>query len=307
MNASSNDSVVLLGPARELRPAVPLTEEPVAPSPPTARPSPGFWGSLGWLVVLIVVCQLIPGFVVGLVAGLKGDDLAQLLLPALFVGQWLGVAVAVVLLWRRVGRCWVSELGLNRLPLWGTLLAVLCVPGLRVAAMGISLLMKALFGAQDPGAAAVQHAALDLPWWLCLLGLAVGPALNEELWFRGFLGRGLVGRYGPTVGILLTSLLFGLAHLDLVQGLYAVILGLGLHLMYRATRSLWVPIVVHFVFNAVAVVTVFLAGGAAQEELGATEAVVLLLLGAVAVVMMAAAGWGLYRLRPRDVGIAQAS
>jgi membrane protease YdiL (CAAX protease family) len=195
----------------------------------------------------------------------------------------------------------VSELGLNRLPLVPTLLAILSVPGLKVLLTGIVLLFGVAFGAQDPAKDLVMQSASSVPWWLVLLAIAVGPALNEELWFRGYLGRGLVGRYGPTAGILLTSLLFGVAHLSVVQGTYAAVLGLWLHLAYRATRSLWVPVLGHFLNNALAaLIAIILASEAsATTESGANDGVIALVICGVALAVLAAASWGLYRLRVR--------
>ncbi len=308
MSAASSDSAVLPAPvlAERLRPiAAPIeapTEVLAAPPQPTAltRPSPGILGSLGWSVVFILVCQVVPAFIGGMVCAVVGVPFTDYLFPALLGGQVLGVALAVFLLQRRLGWRWLSELGLNRLPLVPALLAILCVPGLKVLCAGVAILTQVLLGRQDQIVAVVESAAA-LPWWLALLVLAVGPALNEELWFRGFLGRGLVGRYGPTVGIILASLFFGLVHLSPIQSLYAVVLGVGAHLIYRATRSLWVPILVHFLFNAHALAHVALFGGVNSEAIGTTEMVVGGLIVSVSLAVLALAGWGLYRLRARVV------
>jgi hypothetical protein len=121
------------------------------------------------------------------------------------------------------------------------------------------------------------------------------------VWFRGFLGRGLLGRYGPTGGILITSLLFGLVHGNPVQSLYAVVLGLALHLIYRATRSLWVPILIHFLFNAMAVglsaLAVATAKAAPAAPIGTTEVIIGYAILGVLMAVSALAGWGLYRRR----------
>src|SRR5262249_32646273 len=86
-----------------------------------------------------------------------------------------------------------------------------------------------------------------------IFGSAIA-AVGEELCFRGFVGRGLVARYGPLRGVLITSLLFGLVHLEPVQASGAVILGLALHAVYLSTRSLWASIALHGFNNAMAFV-----------------------------------------------------
>jgi hypothetical protein len=55
------------------------------------------------------------------------------------------------------------------------------------------------------------------------------------------------------VGILLTSFFFGVIHLHPAQGIMAFLMGLCLHFAYLMTRSLWVPISLHFLNNSLSV------------------------------------------------------
>jgi len=68
----------------------------------------------------------------------------------------------------------------------------------------------------------------DLPLGVLILLIAVLPGVSEELSFRGILQPRLVERFGPAIGIVATSLLFGLIHFDLRQGLAAFAIGLWL-------------------------------------------------------------------------------
>jgi hypothetical protein len=77
--------------------------------------------------------------------------------------------------------------------------------------------------------------------------------VGEELWCRGFLGRGLVGRHGVVLGVLASAFFFGLIHVDPLQGTMAMLMGLWLHFVYLTTRSLWMPMLLHFLNNSVAV------------------------------------------------------
>src|SRR5262249_9404020 len=98
------------------------------------------------------------------------------------------------------------------------------------------------------------------PMWFAVSSIAVGPAIAEELWCRAFLGRGFVGRYGVFFGVLLTSIFFGAIHVDPHQGTAAIFMGLILHYTYLVTRSLWVPMLLHFTNNALAVVLPHFSG-----------------------------------------------
>ncbi|MCK2212338.1 CPBP family intramembrane metalloprotease [Actinomadura sp. ATCC 31491] len=88
-----------------------------------------------------------------------------------------------------------------------------------------------------------------------LLGFMAAAAVTEELLFRGILFRIVEERVGTWPALTLTGLLFGLSHLfnphaDL-WGAIAIAIEAGgmLAAAYAATRTLWVPIGVHFGWN----------------------------------------------------------
>jgi sodium transport system permease protein len=87
-------------------------------------------------------------------------------------------------------------------------------------------------------------------WWYALV-LAVLPAISEELLFRGFLLTGLRRRFQPLMAIFLSSLLFGLYHLNVFQFLPAVLLGLVLGLLTVKSGSILPAMVYHLLHNGV--------------------------------------------------------
>jgi uncharacterized protein len=68
------------------------------------------------------------------------------------------------------------------------------------------------------------------------------------------IGHGLIERWGLLRGMVLTSILFGLAHLAPAQALAVIPLGFAMHYVYVTTRSFWAPITLHFLNNAYAAV-----------------------------------------------------
>lgn len=86
-------------------------------------------------------------------------------------------------------------------------------------------------------------------WVLIFVGGCLLPGIGEEIYCRGILGRGLVGRHGVVVGVVATSLLFGAMHLEPVQATSAFVLGLGLHGLFLVTRSLPTAVVLHTLNN----------------------------------------------------------
>lgn len=88
---------------------------------------------------------------------------------------------------------------------------------------------------------------------ILIVALALGPAVGEELVFRGLIGRGLIHRYGAWKGVLLTSVLFGIAHLWPPQVLATIPVAIVLHTLYLQTRTIWIPVMVHTCNNWLAV------------------------------------------------------
>ena len=86
------------------------------------------------------------------------------------------------------------------------------------------------------------------------LALVAVPAVSEELLFRGLLLPGLERRHGARVGLVLSSLLFGVIHVLPVAIVYATIAGLALGWLRQRTGSVLPSIAMHGAFNAVPVV-----------------------------------------------------
>jgi uncharacterized protein len=84
---------------------------------------------------------------------------------------------------------------------------------------------------------------------ILVVAIALGPAIGEELVFRGLIGRGLISRWGTRAGVILTSLIFAAAHGFPPHALATIPIGLYLHYVYLSTGSLWTPIIVHFLNN----------------------------------------------------------
>lgn len=96
----------------------------------------------------------------------------------------------------------------------------------------------------------IPDQAAGVPFAILLVALALGPAVGEELVFRGVVGQGLVRRWGVWPGVLLASLLFAAAHLFPPHAVATLPLAVFFHWAYLATRSFWIPVLLHFLNNA---------------------------------------------------------
>jgi membrane protease YdiL (CAAX protease family) len=90
--------------------------------------------------------------------------------------------------------------------------------------------------------------------------LCVIAPFVEEMLFRGVFLRSFLWNYSPTKAIVLTSLLFGAAHLNVYQFVVASTLGLVSGWLYRATRSLWPCIFEHAIYNSGVMLYYFQSG-----------------------------------------------
>jgi len=101
-------------------------------------------------------------------------------------------------------------------------------------------------------------AALDSPIWFILVGVVFAPIV-EELFFRGFLFQGFRQKYGWIGGGLLSSAIFGVAHLDPVAFIPTFILGFLLAYMYHRSNSVWPGIILHVLVNALGLCAAYAA------------------------------------------------
>lgn len=87
------------------------------------------------------------------------------------------------------------------------------------------------------------------PYPILVVAIALGPAIGEEIVFRGLIGNGLTSRWGVRTGMVLTSILFAAAHGFPPHALATIPIGLFLHHVYLSTGTCWAPILVHFLNN----------------------------------------------------------
>lgn len=85
-----------------------------------------------------------------------------------------------------------------------------------------------------------------------LICYGVITPLAEELLFRGIVYNELKKGYKLLTAMLITSLLFGLYHMNPVQGIYGFIMGLLMAYLYEYFGSFLWPVLVHMIANSLA-------------------------------------------------------
>ncbi len=128
--------------------------------------------------------------------------------------------------------------------------AVSLLLGIVPLANGVAMLVRELVGS-SPALEAVARTVtvaspLDLAVTLVVVGLV--PAVVEELIFRGFLFTAFAE--GSSLrAVVVTSLLFGLTHLDPAQAAGTAVLGLALGAARAASGSTLPSVVAHATYN----------------------------------------------------------
>jgi hypothetical protein len=97
-------------------------------------------------------------------------------------------------------------------------------------------------------------ARAELAYGSGLFLLLLISATNEELVFRGYPFQKLVESLGSLGAVVVSSAFFGLAHLGnshhtWVSTSNTMLVGIPLSIAYLRTRSLWMPVGIHFTWN----------------------------------------------------------
>lgn len=82
-----------------------------------------------------------------------------------------------------------------------------------------------------------------------VLAAVILAPIIEELLFRGLVFKRLDGYVGTIPAMLISSLFFGIYHGNVVQGVYAFILGMLFVFIYDKYKTIWAPILAHVIAN----------------------------------------------------------
>ncbi|MEG2295993.1 MAG: ABC transporter permease subunit/CPBP intramembrane protease, partial [Oscillospiraceae bacterium] len=89
--------------------------------------------------------------------------------------------------------------------------------------------------------------------FLNLLIVAILPAICEEVLFRGVIYSSISSKCSPKVAIVISSILFGIMHLDPARIILTSILGIVFAYTLYYSKSIFIPILLHLINNGMAV------------------------------------------------------
>lgn len=232
-------------------------------TPAPSEAADASWGPAGAsvLALLAVGCIAASGLAVPLVLAADLGSTAETLLIGTALSSGYVLALAVVALGARYrGIGFPEAVSLRPVPVVPTLALGAAVAVAGRAAAGLWVVGLQALDIDIPAEGLDPTRLLpDTPLGIALIAVAtvVLAPLAEEVVFRGVLLRAFEGRFGAAVGLAVSSIAFGSAHIVAYAIPPILFFGVLLGVLSLKTRSLWASIVAHSLFNAVALVALY--------------------------------------------------
>jgi uncharacterized protein len=176
-----------------------------------------------------------------------GDVGSNIIEAAFYLG---GVAVLIPLLERLSMRS-LDSLGVRKLDGFAWRLVALALI-LLLALQFIYQGLLGLFHEQNHVQAGFEHFRVASPTAVVsvlLTGAVIAPIV-EELFFRGLIFNALAARMPMLLAALISGIIFGIGHGDLVLFPVLALFGMMQAIIYRVSGNLIVPMIVHAANNA---------------------------------------------------------
>lgn len=180
----------------------------------------------------------------------------EVILAGLLCNQLVmaGVVLGAVLLSKQA---WRNRLDIHKISYPAHIWIALCL-----TTIGFSSIVDLFLPTAD-SVASIQDALQSQSWGYRLIFMIAGsilPGICEELLCRGYIETRLLTRWSPPAAIFVTSLFFGLLHMDIFHAISAFFIGAWFGWLHLQTKSIIPGMVCHFFNNALSyVITIFLS------------------------------------------------
>ncbi len=124
------------------------------------------------------------------------------------------------------------------------------------------------------------------------LQFVIASPILEELIFRGIILDSLLKKHSPTKSILISSLIFGITHLDPTQFVFGLIIGSFSGWVYYKARSIAFPILIHSVANLASILmSYFLISDSLKDNIllgifGSITNLIFVVVGSVLIIVI---------------------
>jgi uncharacterized protein len=243
---------------------------------PTAAKKPFFQGdpvtSIAAVVASFLLAQVMALLIVGLYPNLRNWTGAQATawldtIPAQFLyvlaAEVLSVAFVLKLVsWAKVKP---SRVGLVRPKLIDIIYALAAYAGYFIVFFTVFTFVSRFIDVTQKQQLGFDSPTGDIQLLLAFISLVILPPIAEEIMFRGFLFSSLRAKFRLVPAVIVTSILFGLAHLQFGNGapllwiaaIDTFTLSCFLCYLREKTGSVWASVLLHMIKNGIAYLTLY--------------------------------------------------
>lgn len=183
-----------------------------------------------------------------------GDNLSTLSVLVLSESLIVIPALCVTFIMKKDESC---------LQIWGfkkiSAVSVLCSPIFAALITPVGILMNLItMQIVDNTFVSASDSILEMPYIVAVLAMGVFGPLCEEIAFRGVIYNSMKRSGCGIAAVIVSSLMFGLMHMNLNQFAYAFVLGISFVIINEATGSIWPSVICHMCYNTFNVSLMFL-------------------------------------------------
>lgn len=219
----------------------------------------------GWLFLCMIVCMVAVSFATELLALIFNVSLS--LAASNFISE-MSMFIPALLFMVCTGERFMDMFPIRKIKITTALL----VPVYLILIMPLCYFANSitmLFVENTVQAASGQILAMSVPQMILSIGI-FAPFI-EECCYRGILFQSFKRSTRIIASIVISSLLFGLMHLNLNQAAYAFLLGMMFAILVEATGSLIPSMMAHMLLNTSQVLMLYWENNYGEEILEAAE------------------------------------
>lgn len=104
--------------------------------------------------------------------------------------------------------------------------------------------------------------------FILILTVGIIAPFTEEFIFRGVIYKTLNKRISVKWSIIIQGILFGVFHMNFIQGIYATFLGILFGYLTYKSKSIWPAIIMHITNNLIATLSEYILGNVIMNTVG---------------------------------------
>jgi membrane protease YdiL (CAAX protease family) len=213
---------------------------------------PNIKKSIGLLMFYELLAQLVLSLILLMASRIMNINIQDsLLMSALTI---VGLILTVKMLRRKYTVDIKSMFSMKKVKAIYFIPITISMAGLHILVAEISNFTTRLIPINDFWKNAFNAALGDASVWKVLISIAVVAPIVEEVLFRGLILKGYLKHYSVRKSLIISSLLFGIAHFNPWQFVTAVIIGVAIGWFYERTDSLVPAVYAHALNNSMAVI-----------------------------------------------------